>query len=95
MKVGTTGKLISRMTKRALLRIMHTVKQKVISRISKIIGTQFMDDIANAMAPGSELETKLLGMVERQELELANNDDCGDSVNIEIGNAADELQVKE
>ena len=30
-----------------------------------MIGNQFQDDIANAMAPGSELENKLLGMVER------------------------------
>jgi len=45
------------------------------------------------MAPGSELENKLLGMVEREDLGLANQD--GESVNIEIDNADHDLQVKE
>lgn len=45
------------------------------------------------MAPGSELENKLLVMVEREDLGLANQD--GESVNIEIDNADNELKVKE
>ena len=45
------------------------------------------------MAPGSELENKLLSMVERQDLGLANQD--GESVNIEIDNVDHELKVKE
>ena len=45
------------------------------------------------MAPGSELENKLLIMVEREDLGLANQD--GESVNIEIDNADNELKVKD
>ena len=45
------------------------------------------------MAPGSELENKLLIMVEREDLGLANQN--GESVNIEIDNADNELKVKE
>ena len=45
------------------------------------------------MAPGSELENKLLIMVEREDLGLANQD--GESVNIEIDNTDNELKVKE
>ena len=68
--VKMRGKLTFIMTQRPLLKIITSIKDKIIERIGEQIGKQYSEDIANAFAPGGNIEGKLLDMVENQQIDL-------------------------
>ena len=53
-----------------LLRIITSIKNKLIRRMSKNIGPEYEQDIANAFAPGGEIDKKLVTMLENEQIDL-------------------------
>lgn len=68
------GKLTYIMTQRPLLKIITSIKDKLIQRIENQIGKQYSEDITNAFAPGGDIEEKLMNMVENQQIDLVDED---------------------
>lgn len=68
--VKMRNKLFFVWTQRPLLKIIDSVKSKLIKRITDIIGGQYEFDVANALGAGGEIETDVMQMVENEEIEL-------------------------
>mmetsp|Transcript_2308 Transcript_2308/g.3948 ORF Transcript_2308/g.3948 Transcript_2308/m.3948 type:complete len:204 (+) Transcript_2308:1098-1709(+) len=68
--VKMRGKLTYEWTQRPLLRLISTIKNKLIQKIGENIGEQFTSDIVEAFAKGGDLEGKILNMVENEQIEL-------------------------
>lgn len=69
-KVQMRGLLKFELTQRPLLKIITSIKDRLIWRIEKNIGTKYRDDIRNAFAPGGIIEGKLMDLVENDQVEL-------------------------
>ena len=48
------------MTQRPLLKIINSIRAKVINRLSKEIGPQYAEDIHAAMVQGGDIDDKLM-----------------------------------
>ena len=64
------GKLVGEWTQRPLLKIIDSIKQKLIQRIGENIGEEYAEDIARALAPGGEIEGQFMEMVQNEEIDL-------------------------
>jgi hypothetical protein len=68
-KVKNRGKLFFVWTQRPLLKIINSIKQKLVKRLSVELGQQFEKDIQNALN-NPEIQENLKEMVENNEIEL-------------------------
>ena len=68
------GNITGEWTQRPLLKIIMSIKNRIIERIGQNIGPQYEQDIADALA-GGEVEEKLMEMVQNEQVDLvdANN----------------------
>jgi len=69
-RIKMRGKLTFEWTQRPLLRILTSIKNKLIERIGEQIGKQFSDDIAAAMGPGTKIEGMVKNMMQNEEIDL-------------------------
>lgn len=67
-----TGKLTAEWTQRPLLRIISTIKDKLIQKIGENIGEVFAEDIADALADGGLIEQDLKDLVQNEEIGLVD-----------------------
>jgi len=72
--VKMRGRLSWILTQRPLLKIIHSIKSKIIERLEQEIGQQFAKDIKNAMADGGEIDEDVMGMIENQQIDLVGAD---------------------
>jgi len=68
------GRLSWILTQRPLLKIIHSIKSKIIERLEQEIGAQFAKDIKDAMADGGEIDEDVMGMIEDQQVDLVDAD---------------------
>ncbi len=68
------GKLQFILTQRPLLKIISTIRQKIIQRIGREIGPQYEQDISDALAAGGDIDRKLLDMVVDNQIDLVGAD---------------------
>ena len=64
------GKLFFIWTQRPLLKIMNSIKNKLIRKITDKIGEEYENDVANALGEGGDIENAVMQMVENEEIEL-------------------------
>ena len=62
------------MTQRPLLRIISSIKEKVLQRLERELGAKFAHDINEAFAAGGDIEEELLQMVQDQHIDLVDKD---------------------
>lgn len=69
------GNITGEWTQRPLLKIIMSIKERIIQKIGQNIGQQFEQDIVDALATGGEVEEKLIEMVQNEQVDLvdANN----------------------
>lgn len=68
--VKMRGKITGELTHRPLLTIIMSIKDKIIQRIGENIGSQFEEDIKDALAAGGTVEEKLMEMVRNEQVDL-------------------------
>jgi hypothetical protein len=64
------GKLTFEWTQRPLLKILASIKEKFANRLKDVIGSEHADLIEAAMAPGTEIDTKIKEMIANEEIDL-------------------------
>ena len=67
------GKLTAEWTQRPLLKIITSIKEKLIERIGDNIGHQFQDDIKNAFADG-EVDEHFMEIIQNQQVDLVDDE---------------------
>jgi sugar-specific transcriptional regulator TrmB len=72
-KVKDHNRLFFVWTQRPLLKIINSIKSKLIKRLSAELGGQFEKDIQNALN-NPEIQENLKEMVENNQVELLNED---------------------
>jgi len=71
-KVKNRGRLFFVWTQRPLLRIINSIKNKLLRRMSLELGPKFQKDIENALND-EEIQEEIKAMVENQEIELVDD----------------------
>ena len=66
------GKITGEWTQRPLLKIIMSIKERIIERISQNIGEQYQQDIIDALAVGGSAEEQLIGMVQNEDVDLVD-----------------------
>jgi hypothetical protein len=68
--VKMRGKIVGEWTQRPLLKIIMSIKERIIQKIGENIGEQYHQDIEEALAAGGTAEEKLFEMVENDQVDL-------------------------
>jgi hypothetical protein len=61
--VKMRGNIHGELTQRPLLKIIMSIKERIIERIGQNIGSEYQQDIAEALAAGGTAEEKLMELV--------------------------------
>ena len=56
-----------------MLKILSSIKMKIADQIAENIGKQYSEDIAAAMAPGTELDQKIRKLLSDEKLDLLDH----------------------
>lgn len=64
------GKLSFEWTQRPLLKILASIKEKFVSKLTDAIGKQHSELIQQAMADGTEIDAKIKEMIANAEIDL-------------------------
>lgn len=70
--VKMRGNITGEWTQRPLLKIIMSIKNRIIERIGQNIGSQYEQDIADALADGGTVDNKLMQMVENEQIDLVD-----------------------
>ena len=70
--VKMRGNITGEWTQRPLLKIIMSIKERIIRKIGENIGEQFEQDIVDALATGGEVEEKLIEMVQNEQIDLVD-----------------------
>jgi hypothetical protein len=66
------GEIKGEWTQRPYLKIIMSIKERIIERIGQNIGEQYGNDITDALAAGGTVEEKLIEMVQNDEVDLVD-----------------------
>ena len=66
------GNIKEEWTQRPLLKIVTSIKERVIQRIAEHIGETFEQDIARAFVQGGPAEEQLFNMLRQEQIDLVD-----------------------